>query len=301
MADSPQSDSAADLAESLSILANETRLRIVRALAEAGEPGRITGLPYAELKAAAGVADNGRFNYHLDKLKELFIVKRDDEYHLQFTGRKIVRTLLSGTLDEPVGIELFEIGAECLCCGGEVAAKYTEEQVFHVFCPDWGTNVLAESYPSRGVRTRERRDVLDAVDRKLRHSVSLTGKGVCEWCGSRPELTLITEADFVDHGHDDSPDVYAFYLCDGCGGFIYSTVGKVVLSRSPVIAFFHDHGIDLAEVPVWKLAFAITNRHTEIESQDPWLIELTIPLEDEELRLELDGDLAITDHERRAA
>lgn len=71
--------------DALTVLADETRIAILRALADAEG-----ALAFSELRRRAGVDDAGRFNYHLTKLREYFVREVDGGYALRHAGSRIV-------------------------------------------------------------------------------------------------------------------------------------------------------------------------------------------------------------------
>ncbi|MFW5911149.1 MAG: winged helix-turn-helix domain-containing protein [Halolamina sp.] len=71
--------------DALAVLGNETRVAILRTLADAEEP-----LPFSELRRRAEIHDAGRFNYHLSKLREYFVREIDGGYALREAGSRVV-------------------------------------------------------------------------------------------------------------------------------------------------------------------------------------------------------------------
>jgi DNA-binding IclR family transcriptional regulator len=69
----------------LSALAHEARIDILRALADADAP-----LTFTELKTRVGLADAGRFNYHLGELREHFVRRTETGYALTYRGKRLV-------------------------------------------------------------------------------------------------------------------------------------------------------------------------------------------------------------------
>jgi hypothetical protein len=63
--------------EAFDLLANEIRLDILRTLGEAMAGDGKTPISFSELQRRVGVEDNGRFNYHLDRLLGTFVEKAD--------------------------------------------------------------------------------------------------------------------------------------------------------------------------------------------------------------------------------
>lgn len=102
--------------DALSALANEIRVRILRALAEAGEP-----LSFTELREAVDVRDTGKFNYHLTKLCEYFVRETDGGYELGHAGDRVVTASQHATVEDPEPVE------ECPVCG-----ETDCEKLFHV-------------------------------------------------------------------------------------------------------------------------------------------------------------------------
>lgn len=70
------------------LLSDETRVRIVRALADASG-----GLRFSELRTRAGVRDAGRFNYHLEKLRGRLVEKSGETYVLTAAGADVAGLL----------------------------------------------------------------------------------------------------------------------------------------------------------------------------------------------------------------
>ena len=71
--------------DALGTLANEHRIAILRALADADEP-----LRFSELRRRVGIDDTGRFNYHLTELQSRFVRETDGRYELGHAGRRVI-------------------------------------------------------------------------------------------------------------------------------------------------------------------------------------------------------------------
>lgn len=71
--------------DALAVLAEETRVRILRTLAEAERP-----MAFSELRRAAGIEDAGRFNYHLSRVCEHFVRETESGYELDRAGARLV-------------------------------------------------------------------------------------------------------------------------------------------------------------------------------------------------------------------
>ncbi|WP_049922067.1 winged helix-turn-helix domain-containing protein [Halopiger djelfimassiliensis] len=71
--------------EALDALANEHRIAILRALADADGP-----LSFSELREEIEMRDTGRFNYHLTELLGRFVRETPDGYRLGPAGKRVV-------------------------------------------------------------------------------------------------------------------------------------------------------------------------------------------------------------------
>ncbi|MFC7176557.1 winged helix-turn-helix domain-containing protein [Halosegnis marinus] len=132
--------------EAFGLLSHEVRFDIVRALAaERRLNWERTGLSFADLRRAVGVDDAGNFSYHLDRLRDRFVVERDGEYVATYAGMEAVGAVLQGTYTERADRAPERIDAACPTCDGAVRAAY-EYPMLSVSCPDHGV-LFATSVP----------------------------------------------------------------------------------------------------------------------------------------------------------
>lgn len=73
-----------------SLLADETRIAILRELYAVTANDGGEGLSFSTLRRRVGVSDSGRFNYHLDQLTGQLVRKTDDRYTLTRVGERLV-------------------------------------------------------------------------------------------------------------------------------------------------------------------------------------------------------------------
>ena len=122
-----------DPTDALAVLSDETRVAILRTLAEADEP-----LPFSRLRERAGVRDSGRFNYHLRKLCEYFVRETDGGYELGHAGSRVVAATVvadgsAAGRDVPDETAAVDDTDECPVCGESDCGK-----LFHVhLSPPW--------------------------------------------------------------------------------------------------------------------------------------------------------------------
>jgi hypothetical protein len=127
-ADAPRDPSPDEV---FGLLGNETRMAILQAIwdADGGDRPDDNVVTFTELRDRVGVADSGRFNYHLGQLTGRFVRKTDDGYRLRQAGLSVIRALLAGTIiDEPT-LEPTAIDTPCPHCGATVEVRYEDEEL----------------------------------------------------------------------------------------------------------------------------------------------------------------------------
>jgi DNA-binding transcriptional ArsR family regulator/Zn ribbon nucleic-acid-binding protein len=275
-------------AEAFSLVGNETRLAILEALWQAPE----RPVSFSELRKAVGMRDSAQFNYHLGQLTDHYVEKTGDGYDFQYAGEKVVRAVLAGTFNERPEIPPFDAPGSCALCGANLQAYYDDETIT-VECTDCGHLHGRYPFPPGGLNDRSREEILDAFDQRVRHLHCLAADGVCPECNGRMETTMTRDDD--DHL---GLEVRVDHECQQCRHSLYSAVGLKLLDQSDVVTFHRDHAVDLCMTPYWDLDWCVSDQHTTVLSEDPWRVRVDIPLDDEELRVTLDGDLSVVDVER---
>lgn len=129
-----QTESTLSPDEAFSLLGNETRIGIVRALWELSD-GPQEKTSFSEVRECADVTDSGQFNYHLDKLVGTFVQRDEGGYELTYAGRQVIGAILDGTYTKRAEIGPFDIDVSCSVCGSSHEASYETDQ-FVVRCPN---------------------------------------------------------------------------------------------------------------------------------------------------------------------
>ncbi|WP_123538752.1 winged helix-turn-helix domain-containing protein [Halosimplex salinum] len=79
----------AAVTDTFTLLSNETRVRILAALADSDAEA----VRFSDLRSRVGVTDSGQFNYHLEKLRGELVAKTDDGYALTDAGGRVADLL----------------------------------------------------------------------------------------------------------------------------------------------------------------------------------------------------------------
>ncbi len=114
--------------DAFSLLADETRVQILLALFDRDDP-----CAFSELRAHTGVADSGRFNYHLGELVGTFVRKESVQgttgYTLSYAGNRIIGACASGTFTRDLTVESQVLAASCVRCDTQLELQYESEQL----------------------------------------------------------------------------------------------------------------------------------------------------------------------------
>jgi len=284
--ESPSADAAPE--DAFALIGNETRAAILRALGERPHEG----VSFSELREAVDPGmDSGQFNYHLSQLTGEFVDRGEDGYTMRAEGLTLYRLIRAGSVNRRVSTDPFDIDLDCYFCGTPVEARY-DEGTFELRCPGCEHVYSHTQVPPSAVESGDRRDVLDRIDQYNRHDMLAYARGVCPICVSALEFEFVAGEEVWTDG-SGRLDVFVGCHCDHCGSSQYMSVGLALLYHPAIVAFFHDHGVDVTSRPHWEIEWAMTDRYLTVRSTDPWEVALSIPCEGDRLELVVDEELTV--------
>lgn len=272
-------------ADAFALLGHQDRLGIVAALFAA--EGDVS---FSSLREEVGVYDTGRFHYHLSELQPAFVEGGDDGYRLTRRGRRAARVVLRESLTEDPDAEEIDREEACVRCGGEVVLAYGD-QFGTVACRDCGHWFVRTLLPPAAVATADPERVATVLDHRARGLRRAGNRGVCPLCGGVMVRELATEPDHFGHG------VHVTYDCERCDARFGSTVGAAHVGHPDVVAFARDHGVPVAERPLWTLAFAFDPVAVALVDDAP-RAELRVSADDATLSLTVGTDGGVESAER---
>ncbi|WP_232703333.1 DUF7351 domain-containing protein [Halobacterium wangiae] len=277
-------------AEAFAILGNEHRIAILRAVAaaerdvaDASEP---YGLSFSELFDRVDLEATSQFAYHLDRLVGSFLRETEDGYRFTAAGERVVRAVLAGTYNEDPSFEPLTVEGRCPACDAStLVASYDTDQLA-VTCADCGTRVFSQTLPPSAAVDRSPRDALESGSLRARHDFSLAVQGTCPTCAG------VTDAELRTGG--TGQHVIAC-TCRQCGQTVFGPIAFAVLEHPAVVAFYWEHGVNLAERPVWQIvADLLSDRWSStVTSESPFAASLVVSFGDDELQLTLDETFAV--------
>ncbi|ELY92129.1 DUF7351 domain-containing protein [Natrinema altunense] len=287
------------VAENLAALANPLRIRILLALAETRRPSwEHRGMRYSDLRSAVAVEDGGRFNYHLNELRDQFVRGAEGKYWLTTAGSRIVDQVYARTFSG--AHEAISGPVEWHCPAGEARLDATfEDGILTVSCPNHG--VLFDMRLSfTAPRGRDLDELFAWANRRALWYLESVSWDVCPHCaGHFEELTFTTRSLEPDTRletlrWDTSTMVMAGLRCRQCGVSFRIPAFHYALTRAPTIAFLHDHDIDYRTL---ELEYGSPSWACESEVLDDGVV-IRFAIDDDQLEIELDSELYTRSYRR---
>ncbi|WP_434523218.1 DUF7351 domain-containing protein [Halorubrum sp. AS12] len=208
--------------EAFALLGHEIRLDILRAFFERYapvDPGSRSDvreertLSYAELMAATDMEDSGKFNYHLEKLRGIYVEEIEEGYVPTAGAIALYEAVIANRPTESVPTN-FDIDESCPNCESRLQGKY-EQEFLTVECSAcdlfWGATYR---FPKNGLSVREGENVYEALYDRMMYHVGLARTGQCPSCAGITSLTVPRER--LDE--DSTPT--AEMTCETCSWFV---------------------------------------------------------------------------------
>ncbi|WP_227353867.1 Lar family restriction alleviation protein [Haladaptatus salinisoli] len=284
-----------DPADAFGVLGNEVRMAALRALVDAEAEGD-DSLAFSDLFEATPAGDTAGFSYHLRQLTDHFVRKTEGGYALTYAGREIARAIRAGTYTDSVDFDPIAVDDPCPFCGEERLEARGEDNYVAVECGACGRPTLTLPFPPGGHRAHDPEGLLTAFDRHHRHRLSLMADGVCPEC-SAPAEARVDYRD-ADDGPDETRRPQVRFDCERCGCRLRSPVTLAVLEHPAVISFYHDHGDDVRERPLWNVGEEWRER---VVSEEPWCVRVSTKIDGEVLALFVAANLDVVTVRRTTA
>ncbi|MFB6189496.1 MAG: hypothetical protein ABEI57_06400 [Halapricum sp.] len=284
-------DESTPPADVFDLVGNEIRADVIETLQDAYRDGD-RSLSYATLQSRVGIRDSGRFNYHLQRLVGRFVAKNGSDYALTYAGRKVASAIAAGTYNARTTVAPEPVDGTCYACGeSSLTVSYSGEQ-FRITCEACGEEVVHMPFPPGAVEGRDATELQRAFDRWARAWNALAAAGVCPECGGPATATLARDAGELTIGN---VDVRAVVDCTRCWMRGYLPVGCLLLEHPAVAAFYWRHGRDVRAAGIWEHEWALAESFQTVVDDDPYVLELAVPLDAAELRVTVDDSLRVLD------
>lgn len=269
------------------VLGNETRVAILQALLEKG----YGWTSFSALRETVGVRDSGQFNYHLGKLVGTFVEHDPDEgYRLRHAGFRVGGAILSGTYTERGEADPIAVDGDCDACGGPLEATYEAER-FTVACRDCGDRHATAGVPPGVFADYDPADYPTVFDAWISSLLSTLRSGVCPNCSGRIDRRLVVDGDGDPRpGPADAEPVRVEYDCVRCPELTTIAPATLALEHPAVVSFLHAHGVHATDHLSWDRPWTA---ETDVVSDDPARVEVTVSLDDDAVTVALDEDATV--------
>lgn len=285
----------------LSLLADQTRLGILRAVAEAQAESPRTGtaaLSFSGIYDRVGVDNTAKLSYHLGELKGPFLRRTDDGYAFTHAGDRLVRFVLAENYRAPEPFGPVPVDGVCLECGEATLRARLHEQYFVVECGDCERPSFSYRVSPVQVRRRSGEAVVDAIVAEQVGDLLTLRHGVCPDCAGRVETEILGPED--DVLPEDAPISYATASeCQDCLRFVSAPLPHASAYHPDAIAFHRARGLDVLGAGFWRFhRFVLEDEWTAERAEGDAAYCVTMRADGDELRLFLDGSAAVCRTER---
>jgi len=293
--------------EVFSVLADETRLEILVELTEVvTEEGLGHGLSFSALQDRVGVADSGRFNYHLDKLTGQFVTKHDGRYIARWPALMLISAIHAGLYDKTATLESDGVTSELTCpnCLDPLEVRILERPLgtsVYMYCQEHGE--MDNYWFPPGARSgRSSLEAMRVAYTRLLTNVRLARQGICMECWGRISIEYPVEspASGTDEEGGRNEFTYVAFRCERCWNRFPVPLRTYVVTHPVVEAAFERRGYELLAA-----ADALTTGHEvackeRLVSEDPLEARVQVTFDDgDTLVISVDADGSVSDYRWR--
>lgn len=237
-------------ADVFELVAHETRVAVLETLRAAdGGP-----LAFGEIRDAVGVDDPGQCHYHVDRLAGRFVERTDEGYRLLPAGWRLVGAIVSGGLTDSLPVETAPVEGACSECAGSLQASVRTAGVT-IECVDCGFVETDPDVPPVAFAGRPSTEIGRTVARYTRRTEMDAAHGFCPNCEGSVTRRVAAPGDDAapEWFGGDAADAVVVTDCEHCGNWWHAMLPIAALVEPAVVAFHHEHGVDLRERPWWTL------------------------------------------------
>ncbi len=270
----------ANAKEAFALLGHEIRLEILLALLVNWKAARTEPVSYAALMDTVEMVDSGKFNYHLDKLRDVYVQKVNDGYVPTASATALYRDVLAHRPMDTLTIKNHSLDMDCPVCGEATALTY--ERGFVTIdcqhCTEWVG--FTSPFPHTGVEQRDIDELLTAIDTRVKLHTELLRHDQCPDCSGTVAVDLRLE--------EFKNEPFVTVDCQTCSLTIGLEVLGMVRGDNRVTDALQTVGID-PSLPVWELPTGTAF----IDSQTPPRVGIRVTSEDGTVTVVLNESLDI--------
>lgn len=286
--------------EVFALLANETRIKILEALAHAeneANPGESPpSLSFSEIYDRVNIDSTSKLSYHLGELVGIFIYKSEDGYSFTHVGDRIIHLILASNYEQPERFDPIEIDEQCLFCESIGLKVRLNHQSIVIACPACGESLTDTVTPAQ-IRSWDTTALLESIAVKQAAEYRQVLHGTCPACSGR------MATDILAHKDRPLPENMSFLVSDECQCCLdcYTVPLSYRVAYHPAsVAFYWDHGIDITSTGSWEMYRYLAENRWSAERLDtsPPEYHVILGYESEALHAYLDSEATIVRTER---
>ena len=266
--------------DAFALLGQDIRLDILLALLDDWEGARTEPVAYATLMDAVGMADSGKFNYHLDRLRGVYVRQVEEGYVPTASATALNRAVLAHRPTDTLAIEDHPLDVDCPACGESTGLTY--ERGFLTIdcrhCEEWVGYTYP--FPQHGVEQRDIDELLSALDSRVAHDIELLREDQCPDCAGTVAVDL----------HPDSIEAEPWIgiECRTCSLTVGLSVLGMVRRDRAVADALETVGVD-PTLPAWELPVGTAF----VDSRDPPRVGTSVAGTRGTARIVVDGTLNV--------
>ncbi len=305
MSDSPRDPGGSDgetsgsMDEVFSVLGDETRIEILLELAEVAREQHVgCGLSFSALRGRVGVADSGRFNYHLDKLTGQFVARHDGEYVARWPALVLIAALHAGLYDDTT-LESEQVTTEFTCpgCLDPLEVRLFEGTLgtgVEMHCEEHGT--MDSYWFPPGVRTgRSALDAARVAYTRMLTNVRLARQGVCMECWGCVSTEYTTSDHVPGESTLDDDTTLVRVQCERCWNELWVPLCTYVVTHPVVEAAFARRGHERLEAADMLTTERGMSYEETTVAENPPDRRVHIAFDDETLVVSVDEECSVQD------
>ena len=269
--------------DALSVLAHDIRLDIVLALLDGWAGVHTEPQSFSELMDAVGVTDSGKFNYHLDRLRGVYVEKADGGYLPTAGATALYRAVLAHRPTEE-RTQTDTLSDTCPVCGGTVTERYERSflTVECTSCEDWPGVTYA--FPANGLRGRAGGERLDTMATRASYHIGLARTGQCPFCAGHTQVQFDPPTDWAEDNGSPSVEL----ACDTCSWWVVVGLLAPLQFAPQVVSALTEIGVEPRSTE-----FHDIETRAERVSEDPVRQALSVATAEGSMRVVVDADLGV--------
>lgn len=290
--------------EVFSTLGDETRIEILLELSNvASEDGIGSGLTFSTLRKRIGVADSGRFNYHLNELTGQFVAKRGDTYVARWPGLMLIAAIHAGLYDDADTPKSDSAVTNFTCpkCLDPLEVQFTEGDLgtgVYLYCEDH-SEMTKYWYPPGAQQGRSLSDLIRIAATRLLTNVRLARQGICMECWGR--VSTDVSGELPDRAADEelSPDedVIVAFQCERCWNQPYVPLRTSVATHPIVASAFERRGYEPVEAAYAQATRSEVTCEERLVNDGSAEASVRIGFDHETLTVWVDEECSVIEHQ----